>query len=206
MPKKFFRISEAAAIVGVSTSTLRKYSNEGRVSFTRNLGGQRLYTVDQLSVLNPNLLVPTDRVDERAAFYVRASDGSNVLLDSQEKILRANAPIPVVVVKDKASGLSENRKGLERLLNLAERGDITDVYVTQKDRLTRFGFSYLERLFNTYGVKVHVLNSAESKTVTEELMEDFMSLLTSFSGRYYRLRGHDAKRKFLSDASKQAQE
>ena len=38
------------------------------------------------------------------------------------------------------------------------------------------------------------------KSLTEELMQDFMSLVASFTGKYYRLRGYDQQRRLLKTA------
>jgi putative resolvase len=57
----------------------------------------------------------------------------------------------VVAITDVASGLSDRRAGLLRLMSLARQGRITDLAITYKDRLTRFGFGYLERFFTGCG-------------------------------------------------------
>lgn len=76
-----------------------------------------------------------------------------------------------------------------RLMTLAREGKITDLAVSYRDRLTRFGFNYLKVYFESYGVKVHVVNGEEDrKTVHEELVEDLLSIVTSFSGKLYGIR------------------
>lgn len=64
--------------------------------------------------------------------------------------------------------------------------------------MTRFGFTYLEELLAAYGVEVVTLGKRERVSIQEELVADFMSLLASFSGRYYRLRGYSQQKEFLS--------
>lgn len=46
-----------------------------------------------------------------------------------------------------------------------------------------------------------VLDSDETKEPHEVLMQDFMSLLASFSGKFYRLRGWKQRQQFLTDVS-----
>lgn len=72
---------------------------------------------------------------------------------------------PTEVYSDKASGLNENRRGLNRLLRDAAEPDstITRICVTNKDRLTRFGFHYLDVFFSHLGVSVEVLDSDDTK-------------------------------------------
>lgn len=49
----------------------------------------------------------------------------------------------VAVFRDRASGLRESRPGLDRLLKRAAAGEFTQVRVTHRDRLARFGAAWL---------------------------------------------------------------
>jgi len=98
-------------------------------------------------------------------------------------------------VTDVASGLSDKRPGLLRLMETARQGKITDIAVAYKDRLTRFGFGYLERFFSGYGVALHVVDGEDDrKSLQEELVDDLITIVTSFSGRLYGLRRHSKAR------------
>jgi putative resolvase len=78
---------------------------------------------------------------------------------------------------------------------LAREGRITDLAVASQDRLTRFGFGYLEELFAGYGVRIHVVDGQEDKeSLQEELVDDRMAIVTSFSGKLYGLCGHGQAR------------
>ena len=67
--------------------------------------------------------------------------------------------------------------------------EVRTVYVTYNDRLTRFGFHYLETVFGLKGVNIVVLNNPMGeKNVEKELVDDMMSLIASFSGKLYGLR------------------
>jgi len=89
-----------------------------------------------------------------------------------------------VIVTDIASGLKENRRGLRKLIELAKRREIRAVVVAYRDRLT-IGFEYLKTLFNTLGVEVYVVFQEESKNYIQELVEDFVEIVTSFASRIY---------------------
>lgn len=57
------------------------------------------------------------------------------------------------------------------------------------DRLTRFGFHYLETVFKEQGVEIVIVKQQrEEHSVEQELVEDMMSLIASFSGKLYGLR------------------
>lgn len=193
----YYRVSAAAKLVRLHPQTLRKYEREGKVQCEYNPAGQRVFTLKQLASLRPALLVSQEA---KTAFYIRASDGNTALLDAQKTLLVSEYGEPDYLIRDKASGLNEKRPGLKRLLDLAQKRKINRVCVTEQDRLTRFGCTYLERLLQEYDVELIVLGNSKTKSPHEELIEDFLALLASFSGKYYRLRGHQQKKDFLDKA------
>lgn len=81
------------------------------------------------------------------------------------------------VVTECASGLNDSRPKLAALLKDPAVGRIV---VEHKDRLTRFGFAYLTLL---YPGEIVVINEVVESE--EDLMQDFVSLVTSFCARLY---------------------
>ena len=55
------------------------------------------------------------------------------------------------------------------------------IIVEHKDRLTRFGFNYLDILLKNEGRKIEVINETSSEK--EDLIQDFISIITSFCAR-----------------------
>jgi predicted site-specific integrase-resolvase len=99
-----------------------------------------------------------------------------------------------LVFKEVGSGLNDKRKKLQQVLTMVSKGEVRNVYVTYKDRLTRFGFNYLETMFNACGTNIIIVKDEnEEKSVQEELVEDMMSLIASFSGKLYGMRSRKAK-------------
>ena len=94
-----------------------------------------------------------------------------------------------IIVKEVGSGLNDKRPKLEKLLEHVMDGKVNNIYVTYKDRLTRFGYHYLEKICEHYGVRIIVVKDIERrKSIEQELAEDLMSLIASFSGKLYELR------------------
>ncbi len=83
-------------------------------------------------------------------------------------------------------------------MDLAEEGKIDLIRIMQKDCLSRFGNKYLKRFFKAFDVEIEVAFK-EEREVTE-LMKDFMRLLASFSGKFFRLRGYREQEKLLNKA------
>ena len=97
------------------------------------------------------------------------------------------------MLSDIKSRLSTTRRQLQRLLQLVRENQVAEIVVTYPDRLTRFGQEYLQALFDSFSVTLTVLDPGEDKTAEQELTDDMLALLASFSGRLYGMRSHKQK-------------
>lgn len=127
---------------------------------------------------------------EHIALYCRVSTNKQLKdLDNQEQYLRQYAVSkgynPEYVFRDIASGMNESRKGLQDLIELVINHKITKVFITHKDRLTRFGFQYLESVFKKFNVDIEIINLDSEKSFQEELSEDLIAIIHYFSMRFY---------------------
>jgi putative resolvase len=190
----YYRVAGVAKQLKISPSTVRKYANEGKIEYSHNPAGQRVFTQAQIDTyLGTNS-------QQRLAFYSRCSRGDKInIAHQQAKLEEAYGPA-LFQFKDGASGLNENRPGLWRLLESAKQGEYNTLAITAKDRLSRFGYRYLEELLKDRGVTLIVLDDEREKSLNEELMADFMSLLASFSGKFYKLRGIEQRKLLLEKA------
>ena len=193
MSRKVLKVRDVAEQLGVSPSAVRLYTNNGELECYWTRKGQRYFTQEQV-----NKFLGVDPV-RTTAFYVRSSQGDKKLLDTQIELLTAEFGEPVKVYSDKASGLRENRPGLNKMIEDAKNDVFNCLAVVNKDRLTRFGFKYISDHLETLGVETLVLEEPVA-TLQDELMQDFMSLIASFSGRFYRLRGYKQQKELLQKA------
>jgi len=125
---------------------------------------------------------------DKVCIYARVSSSENKdNLDRQAQRLEEYAIARGYqihkVVKEIGSGVNDNRKQLN---NLLIDKDYRILIVEHKDRLTRFGFNYINTWFEDVGKKVEVVN--ESVNDKGDLMQDFISIITSFCARIYGLR------------------
>ena len=81
-----------------------------------------------------------------------------------------------------------------KLFNYVVSRQVDVVVITYKDRLTRFGFEYLEYFFGQYGVRIEVVYGEEPRDSYQELVEDLLAIATSFAGKLYGMRSHKKKR------------
>ena len=83
-------------------------------------------------------------------------------------------------IKEIGSGLNDSRP---KLIQLLSDNDIDIILVEHKDRLTRFGFKYIETLLELNGRKIEVINNIDDDK--DDLIQDFISIITSFCARIY---------------------
>jgi putative resolvase len=169
------KLSEYAKKLGVHYVTALRYWKAGKVKGFKTHTGTIIVTED----LTENLK------ELKVALYARVSSSENKSnLDSQMERLKNYACAKGYKVyketKEVGSGINDTRKKLESIL---KDRDINLIIVEHKDRLMRFGFNFLEILLKNSNRKIEVINNSESKK--EDLIQDFISIITSFCARIY---------------------
>ena len=206
MKDKLLRRQEAAEYLGVNPVTLRRYAKASRIKYYM-LGRERKFSTTDLDALIGREQ-PKEQQERVEALYVRVSGstGQETSIVAQKKMLGESATGTIFkTYTDKGSGLSVKRRGFNCMLQDAKDGKFTIVRITHPDRLTRFGYEYVEQLLAAYGVSIEALPGTNvTKTDTEELLEDFMALVSSFSGHIYGLRSAAHKKLLLQQASERA--
>ncbi|MFP3144382.1 MAG: IS607 family transposase [Caldisphaera sp.] len=187
--ERLLRPKEACQLLGISYSTLLRWIREGKIRVVTTEGGKYRIPYSEVKKYLER------REETRAVIYARVSSA-----DQREDLERqinylmnyatAKGYKVVEVLKDIASGLNTQREGLLKLFKLVEGRNIDVVLITYKDRFTRFGFEYLEEFFSTIGVRIEVVLGEEPKEATQELVEDLISIITSFAGKIYGMRSH----------------
>ena len=83
------------------------------------------------------------------------------------------------------SGMNEDRAKLKRLFKLVEEKKIDKVVVEHKDRLARFMVGFLHEFFASHDVEIEWMSEILGKSCEQELVEDILSLMSSFSNKIY---------------------
>ena len=189
---KLLRMSRAAHELGLHPLTVRKWIKAGKITAIR-VGNEARIPRSEIERL-------VGKTDGRLlVLYGRVSGhGQKEDLDIQIQRLQAWAAAErkgqePLVLSDIGSGLKASRRQLQRLLKLVCEDKVGEVAITYEDRLTRFGQEYLETLFACFGVTLTVLEPGEEKTPEQELTDDLLALIASFSGRLYGMRSHKQK-------------
>jgi putative resolvase len=194
MSEKLYTTGGVAKIFGVSYTAVKKWAYAGKIKYIKTPGGKYRYPESEIRRL---LGEPMSK--GKVAIYARVSsaDQKENFERQKQKLLeyvKSRGYQNIEVIEDVASGLNENRKGLYKLFELVTEKQIEAVFITYKDRLTRFGFKYLEAFFSSYGCRIETIDSEEVKEPQQELVEDLIAIVTSFAGRIYGARSHKKKR------------
>ncbi|WP_071394989.1 IS607 family transposase [Bacillus tuaregi] len=189
-----FTIREAAEMLGVATSTLRRWENEGKIKSVRTTGNHRRYTVEELSKIKK--VKPLN--EKITVGYCRVSSS-----DQREDLKRQVELVSMYctakgygfeIIEDLGSGLNYNKKGLTKLIKMIQSNQVERVVINYRDRLIRFGMELIEQICEFHDVKIEVINQTEDKTYEQEMVEDILSILTVFSSRLYGSRSHKSKK------------
>lgn len=100
------------------------------------------------------------------------------------------------VYQDIASGISfEKRKEFFQMLDEIIDHRIEKVVIAYKDRLSRVGFELFSHLFDKYGTEIVVISDVGNKKLdSEEIFEEIVSLLHSYSMKLYSQRHTNRKK------------
>lgn len=199
--KPMYKVGEVKELLGVTLQTLHNYDKNGVLKFERTDGGHRLVTKEELLryLLEKGLLVDDSRLEKFDVIYARVSSNEQKTkgdLDRQVLLVlegfsgRIKNPL---ILKEVGSGLNDNRKQLHKLIDMIFENKVNNIYITYRDRLTRFGYHYIERICEHSGVTIQVLNNERDEDVNKALVEDVMALIASFSGKLYGMRSHRNK-------------
>ncbi len=178
--QKLLRVGAAAHELGLHPMTVRRWIKAGRIGVVQ--------VGREVRVPRSEIERIVGSIDGRVSGQGQKDD-----LETQLERLQAWAKTErkgqeTLVLSDIGSGLKAGRRHLQRLLKLVCEDKVAQVVITSEDRLTRFGQAFLETLFSCFDVTLTVLEPGEEKTPEQELTDDLLALIASFSGRLYGMR------------------
>ncbi len=187
---------EACRRLGISFITLKRWIYSGKIRAVRTPTGRWMIPESEIEKI---ISGKEGTREVRAIIYARVSSSDQKKdLERQIEYLTqycsAKGYRVIDILSDVASGLKTNRRGLFKLFKYVIGRQIDVIVVTYKDRLTRFGFEYLEYFFKQYGVRIEVVYGEEPKDAYQELVEDLLAIITRFAGKLYGMRSHKKKR------------
>lgn len=195
LSKPFYKPGQIAKLLNVTPKTISNYCDKNiLVAITDPETNRRSITAESLlTFLQNKNMVSQD--DERSdAIYARVStkkqkDDLERQINHLKIFAVGHNPKNLVVKSDIASGLNDNRKELNQLIDLVQNNKINRIFIMYKDRLTRFGFNYIKRICDFHNTEIIIVSNEENdKSLQEELAEDIIAMIHSSSDKLYGMR------------------
>jgi putative resolvase len=190
--KNIYSPREFGALIGRAVITLQKWDRSGQLKSFRTPNNRRYYTHAQYLEF-----IGQKSVIKKIISYCRVSSaGQKKDLISQknavEQFCIAAGKVVAERFEDVGSGLNYKRKHFLLMMEMVERGEISEIVIAHKDRLVRFGFEWFEKFCVDHGCAIVVMN-AESLSPETEMTKDLLSIIHCFSSRLYGLRKYKKK-------------
>lgn len=170
------KLSDYAKSKQISYKTAWRWFKQGIITGTQYTTG---------TIIVDDILEKVKEKEKSIAIYARVSSSENKdnLERQAERLLQfaaAKGYQITKIIKEIGSGLNDSRPKFNALL---EDSDIDIILVEHKDRATRFGFNHIQSVLKSQNREIYVINLSDSKK--EDLIEDFIAVITSFCSRIY---------------------
>ncbi|MDO4895999.1 MAG: IS607 family transposase [Moraxella sp.] len=194
--KDFYKPRDVVALLGVSLPTVQNMTRDGRLVAIRSETNRRLITRESLIHHLRTIGVLYEQENRSDVIYARVSthkqkergDLDRQITAISSFVIHQN-PKNLQILSDVGSGLNDNRKSLNKLITMVQDNKIDRIFILYKDRLTRFGFNYIKAICDKHNTQIIIISDdVLDKTMNEELAEDIVSIIHSFSGKMYGLR------------------
>ena len=171
------KLSIYAKKLGISYKTAWRYFKQGKLNAYQTHTGTIIVKEEN-----------SENIPLKVAIYCRVSSAENKdnLERQKQRLLdycSAKGYIVNKVIIEIGSGINDTRK---KWLDLLQDKTLNLIVIEHKDRFTRFGFNAIKLLLNNEGRNIEVINEADDRQV--DLMQDLISIITSFCARIYGLR------------------
>jgi len=163
----------------ISNTTLKRWVDDGKIKCNKVSSRKFLY-LDQNIEEDKKLNVVYSRVSNTSQ-----KEDLNRQIDLIKNYMIYNGYIVDQVFKDIASGMNEDRLDFNKLINMVLENKISNIFISTKDRLSRFGYEYLKNIFSKYNCNIVILDNSDTKTYENELTDDLLTIIHHFSMKYY---------------------
>lgn len=181
-------------LYNVSPETVRNWAKRGSINYKCIQNATRKTWLFDIDSIGRFLQETTDDIKENEVgtgknatkiIYIRVSSaGQAEDLERQRKLLSDAFP-NTEIISDIGSGLNFHKPGLTSLVRKICRDQVSQVIITYKDRLCRFGYELLELICKEHGCDILVYcngieDKIEQNDPEHELKEDLLSIVNVF--------------------------
>lgn len=181
---RFVTAKEAKEYFRINGATLRMWRLKGKLNYKQFSSKKIMYDIDSFEdyCAKPKYNVIYARVSA-----TKQKEDLNRQIEMVKGYAISNGYKIEKIFKDIASGMNENRTEFNLLLRDVFSGNVDTVFISYKDRLTRFGFDYFKHIFEEFDTKIVVLDELEetNSDFQTELTNDLISIIHHFSMKLY---------------------
>lgn len=187
--QRFIKASQVMDELQISRGTLKLWKDKGLITYKKLSDKKYLYDIN--SVLKEGS-VQEDRLNviyARVSTLRQVEDLNKQLCILKEYCLKQGVKIDKVFT-DVGSGMNADRKEFNELLTLVFERKVKKIYISFKDRLTRFGFNYIKNICEYFDTEIEVLDDDEFRDSNneKELTEDLIAIIHHYSMKVYNSR------------------
>jgi putative resolvase len=195
-----YSIGQFAKLTGRGVKTLQKWDRAGILKAHRTPTARRYYTHDQYLEYRG---LKAKGTGATIAYARVSTPAQKPDLQNQVAALRAYCQAHDLKVdewvEEMGSGLNYQRKQFNRIMEEIELGRVQRLIVAHQDRLARFGFEWFAAFCERHGTELVIVNG-DTLSPEQELAQDLVSIVHTFSARLYGLRSYQ---KVIRDAALQ---
>lgn len=200
---RLISIAQASEMLGVTTKTLKIWTNEDKIKSYRTVGRHRRFRIEDIEDF---LLdgIQTTKTNKDVFVYCRVStkkqaDSGNLQRQKERLTEYCNEKGYNIlhIYEEVASGLNDNRRELTKMFKRIEEAQC--IVVEYTERLARFGFNYLKQFAKYNGVDIEAVQQKEKLENNEEMVNDLISVVTCFSARLYGASGGQKLKKVIAE-------
>jgi len=186
--EKNYTAKEIKELFKITSQTLYNWRKQGRIKYKKITSSKFLYSIGNTSENHK------DNVIYARVSNIKQKDDLNRQISFIKEYMIKNGIKVDKVYSDIASGMNENRVHFNQLIKDVINGKIDKIYISYKDRLTRFGFSYFRKIFKFFNTEIFIINLTDEKDFQTELTEDLITIIHHFS-----MKMHSNRRKKINE-------
>jgi len=177
------KAKDVLKLLNISRSTLYNYTKNGVIKVTELDNGY--YDYDENSVMS--IMKKDHRMN---VIYSRVStqkQKNDLVRQTNELIKYCNINNIIVdkTMSEISSGLDLDRIEFNKLFSMVIEYKIKNIYITNKDRLTRLSFKTLKQVFGKFHTKIIIVNDTPHQSNDAEIFEELISLIHIYSTTMY---------------------
>lgn len=203
--------AQACKELNISRRTILNWEEQGLITPYRTAGKHRWYEKEDLLKLMGKNILPKikDSSSNKCVLYCRVSTKKQAETGNLErqkerlyKYASENGYEVCKVFSEVTSGVNENRREFHKMIDYLRKNEIDYLVIEYKDRLARMGYRYIEKTCEILKTKIDIVENIEDKDLNQEMVEDILAIITSFSAKLYGRRGAINVKKTLKSLEK----